>query len=105
MNDSSRAMMQVCGIHKAYGPASQRLHVLKGIDLILQEGEVVAIVGPSGAGKSTLLHIMGGLDAPGEGQILLEGQDIYRLKDRERAGIRNRKFGFIFQFYHLLAEF
>jgi len=105
MNESEQTIMEARGVHKAYGPASQRLRVLKGIDFVLQEGEVVAVVGPSGAGKSTLLHIMGGLDAPDEGQIFLEGQDIYRLKDQERANIRNQKFGFIFQFYHLLAEF
>lgn len=81
------------------------MHVLKGIDLTIGEGEIVSIVGPSGAGKSTLLHIMGGLDKPDVGQVMFEGVDINKLKDKKRSHIRNQKFGFIFQFYHLLPEF
>ena len=98
-------MFEIKGIHKSYDHPAQRLHVLKGIDIGISPGEVVAIVGPSGAGKSTLLHIMGGLDQPDQGQVLLEGQDIYKLKDSQRAKIRNQHIGFIFQFYHLLPEF
>lgn len=98
-------MLETRGVQKAYVHSSQRLQVLKGIDLEVPAGEVVAIVGPSGAGKSTLLHIVGGLDAPDQGQVTLDGQDVYRLNDRQRARLRNEKVGFIFQFYHLLPEF
>ena len=81
------------------------LHVLKGIDLRIQKGEVISVVGPSGAGKSTLLHILGGLDKPDQGTVRLDGEDVYRLSDAKRARVRNDKVGFVFQFYHLLPEF
>lgn len=84
---------------------SNALHVLKGIDLNIAEGEIISVVGPSGAGKSTLLHILGGLDKPDKGMVILDGENIYDLKDVPRAGIRNAKIGFVFQFYHLLPEF
>ena len=98
-------MLEAVNVHKVYRQSSSELHVLRGIDLRIAPGEVVVIVGPSGAGKSTLLHIMGGLDLPSEGKVLFGQKDIYRLNDRQRAKIRNRGFGFIFQFYHLLPEF
>lgn len=79
--------------------------MLKGVDLEVTRGSIVTIVGPSGAGKSTLLHILGALDRPTRGKVNFEGKELYRLDDKERAGIRNRHFGFIFQFYHLLPEF
>jgi len=92
-------------IHRKYETSLNALQVLKGIDFAVEEGEVVSIVGPSGAGKSTLLHILGGLDQPNEGTVMLDGEDLYRLKDGHRARVRNSKIGFIFQFYHLLPEF
>ncbi len=98
-------MLEAQDVHKIYHHASNRLHVLKGINLEIEEGDVLAIVGPSGAGKSTLLHILGGLDKPSEGKVVFGDQDIYRLNDKQRARIRNEKVGFIFQFYHLLPEF
>jgi len=98
-------MLAAIDIHKYYDHPSGKIHVLKGIKLEVRPGDVMAIVGPSGAGKSTLLHIMGGLDKPGEGEIVFEGDNIYKLNDRQRAQIRNKKVGFIFQFYHLLPEF
>lgn len=98
-------MIEAIDIHKDYDHPAGKVHVLKGIDLKIQEGEVVAIVGPSGAGKSTLLHIMGGLDKPVKGRVHFDNEDIYRLSESKRAQIRNRKIGFIFQFYHLLPEF
>ena len=81
------------------------MHVLRGIELKVSEGEFLTIIGPSGAGKSTLLHILGGLDKPSEGKVVFENQEIYSLGDKERANIRNSKIGFVFQFYHLLPEF
>ncbi len=97
-------MLEAIGLHKVYNHATANLHVLKGVDLKIAEGDFLAIVGPSGAGKSTLLHILGGLDKPSEGQVFLDGQEIYALGERERASIRNQKVGFVFQFYHLLPD-
>jgi len=98
-------MLNAQNLNKSYQQFDRRLHVLKGIDLSIGKGEVLAIAGPSGAGKSTLLHILGGLDKPDEGRVTLDGEEIYKLNDVQRARVRNRKFGFIFQFYHLLPEF
>src|SRR6266851_5316834 len=81
------------------------LEVLRGIDLIIDEGEIVAIVGPSGAGKSTLLHCIGTLDLPTSGRIRLAGDELTGLSDTKLAAIRNRTIGFVFQFHHLLPEF
>lgn len=93
------------GLHKVYSVGKKELHVLKGIDLKIETGKIVSIVGPSGAGKSTLLHLLGGLDRPSQGEVFLRGVNIYKLKPEQRAAIRNRRIGFIFQFYHLLPEF
>jgi len=98
-------MLNAANLFKDYKVGLNKLNVLKGIDLTVKKGEILGIVGPSGAGKSTLLHILGGLDEPTSGMITLEGKDISALKDRERAQLRNRHFGFVFQFYHLLPEF
>lgn len=81
------------------------LHVLNGIDLSVNEGEILAIVGASGAGKSTLLHILGGLDRPTEGEVRFQGKNIFAMDDTELAKFRNRHVGFVFQFHHLLPEF
>lgn len=94
-------MIELQGITKSFGS----LQVLKGIDLTIDKGEVVSIVGPSGAGKTTLLQIMGTLDKPDTGRILLNGTEINRLKERELAAFRNREIGFVFQFHQLLPEF
>lgn len=94
-------MINVSDIHKSYGS----LEVLRGIDLTIDKGEVVSIVGRSGAGKSTLLHIMGTLDKADRGEIVFNGQNICRLKDKELSRFRNRHIGFIFQFHQLLPEF
>jgi lipoprotein-releasing system ATP-binding protein len=94
-------LLQAEGIKRTYGS----LQVLKGIDLEVKTGEVVAIVGPSGAGKSTFLHILGTLDRPEQGEVFIQGTNVFALKDKELARFRNEKIGFIFQFHNLLAEF
>ncbi|OGX28598.1 MAG: ABC transporter ATP-binding protein [Omnitrophica WOR_2 bacterium RIFCSPLOWO2_12_FULL_51_24] len=98
-------MVEARGLRKIYKNGAKELEVLKGIDLKAEKGEVLAVLGPSGAGKSTLLHLLGGLDSPTSGEVLINGVDIYSLGDMERARMRNRKIGFVFQFYHLLPEF
>jgi len=97
-------MIEAKNIHKVYSDSKKPLSVLKGISLKIEKGEFVAIVGPSGAGKSTLLHLLGGLDSPTSGEIIFQGEDIYKLNDEELARARNIKIGFVFQFYHLLSE-
>ena len=94
-------MIQIEGITKSFGS----LQVLKGIDLSIHKGEVVSIVGPSGAGKTTLLQIMGTLDKPDVGRIVLNGTDVTRLKEKELSAFRNKEIGFVFQFHQLLPEF
>lgn len=88
-------------IYKRYG----HVEVLKGVDIDIEKGEVVAIVGPSGSGKSTLLHILGTLDRPDMGSVTMKDTDISRLTGRKLAAFRNRHIGFVFQFHHLLPEF
>ena len=94
-------MIQINGIEKSYGT----LKVLKGINLEVADSSVVTIVGASGAGKSTLLHLIGTLDRPDGGRVLMDGTDLYKLSDKELAEFRNRNIGFVFQFHHLLPEF
>ncbi len=92
-------------LHKIYQRGHKEVTAVNGIDLEIKKATSVLIVGPSGAGKSTLLHMLGGLDKPTSGKILLDDADIYKLPDRERAVMRNERIGFVFQFYHLLSEF
>lgn len=94
-------MVETKGITKNFGS----LQVLKGIDLLIREKEVVAIVGPSGAGKTTLLQIMGTLDRPDAGSLLVNGINPFELPEKERAAFRNKHIGFVFQFHQLLPEF
>src|SRR3989338_904992 len=99
------SILEAKNLHKVYENGAKRLEVLKGIDLEIEAGNIVSILGPSGAGKSTLLHILGGLDSPTQGEIILKGRDLYQMPDKELSLIRNKFFGFVFQFYHLLGEF
>ena len=94
-------MVEVKNIHKSFGT----LEVLKGVDLTVEKGEIVSIIGKSGAGKTTLLQIIGTLDKPDAGQVVIDGVDVFALKEKELADFRNRHIGFIFQFHQLLPEF
>ena len=94
-------MIKATNIHKSYGD----LHVLKGIDLTVEKGEIISIVGKSGAGKSTLLHILGTLDLADKGDLILNEIEVSSLAQKEMAKFRNENVGFIFQFHHLLNEF
>ncbi len=94
-------MIEVKNIHKSFGT----LEVLKGVDLTVEKGEIVSIIGKSGAGKTTLLQIIGTLDKPDAGNVMIDGVDVFALKEKELADFRNRHIGFIFQFHQLLPEF
>lgn len=94
-------MLKASSIHKKYN----QIHILKGVDLDVKEGEIVSIVGASGAGKSTLLQILGTLDKPDQGEVLIKGVNINELNEKGLAGFRNKNIGFIFQFHNLLPEF
>ena len=94
-------MIEIKNIHKSFGT----LEVLKGVDLTVKKGEIVSIIGKSGAGKTTLLQIMGTLDKPNVGSVVINGVDVLTLKGKELADFRNRHIGFIFQFHQLLPEF
>ena len=94
-------MIQLTDITKSFGT----LQVLRGIDMEVQKGEVVSIVGPSGAGKTTLLQIIGTLDRPDGGIVMIDGTDVGRMRERELAAFRNKRIGFVFQFHQLLPEF
>ena len=97
--------LAVRGVHKTYTSEAGDLHVLRGVDLTLEPGGVLAIIGASGAGKSTLMHLMGGLDRPTSGEVRVGGRSLAALDDVELARIRNQEIGFVFQFHHLLREF
>jgi len=83
----------------------QHLHVLRGLDIEVREAEIAVIIGPSGSGKSTLLHLLGGLDRPSSGKVIVDDHDLGVLSEDELAAFRNKTLGFIFQFHHLLPEF
>lgn len=94
-------MIEVKNIHKSFGS----LEVLKGVDLQVKKGEIVSIIGQSGAGKTTLLQIIGTLDNPDQGEVVIDGVNVLELKEKELAEFRNKHIGFIFQFHQLLPEF
>jgi len=98
-------MLRAQNLHKVYEDGRINLEVLGGINLEVEKAKILCIIGPSGAGKSTLLHLLGGLDRPSKGKVFFEGRDLYAIGQEQRAQIRNRRIGFVFQFYHLLPEF
>ena len=100
----SSSLLRVIDLHKSYSMGRQELDVLRGVDLEVREGEILAVLGQSGSGKSTLLHVIGLLDTPDQGEVLLDGESL-PFGGPEAAYARNSIFGFVFQFYHLLPEF
>lgn len=101
----SEKVLEAKGIKKKFIKDGRVIEVLKGIDLSISKGDFVTIMGPSGAGKSTLLNILGTLDRPTEGEVIIEGKTVSSLDEEEVSVIRNTRIGFVFQFYHLLGDF
>jgi len=105
MSNSNQIILSASGLAKTYGKGPTAVDVLKEIDLQVRASEKVAIVGSSGSGKSTLLHLLGGLDSPSAGTVMLAGQNLHKLSVSELDQLRNHNLGFIYQFHHLLDEF
>lgn len=101
----NEVILEGIDLHKSFQTGAARLDVLKGVNLKVHRGEMVAVIGASGVGKSTLLHILGALDRPDKGNVNLNRTDMFSLDDRELAHLRNETIGFVFQFHHLLPEF
>jgi putative ABC transport system ATP-binding protein len=100
--DNGSPIVEARGVDKAYDTGVVRVQALRGVDLAVERGEMVAIMGPSGCGKTTLLNCLSGLDAIDEGEVLIEGTSLAALSDRERTDYRARRMGFVFQFYNLI---
>jgi lipoprotein-releasing system ATP-binding protein len=105
MSKHSDLVIEAKGISRGFRQGSKRVQVLNDVNLQVPGGTSMAIVGASGAGKSTLLHILGGLDKPDEGEVLVDGKSLWEMSDSERSDLRNSRLGFIYQFHHLLPEF
>ncbi|MFB2588330.1 lipoprotein-releasing ABC transporter ATP-binding protein LolD [Acinetobacter sp. c1-l78] len=107
MNDLTQrpTVLQAKDVCRRFDEGKHQVDVLKGINLSIQQGEFVAIIGASGSGKSTLLHLLGGLDRPSQGEVLLMGQRFDHLNETKRGELRNQHLGFVYQFHHLLGEF
>jgi lipoprotein-releasing system ATP-binding protein len=107
MNDSSTndVVLEARDVHKSFTQGPVTLEVLRGVNIRVTAGERLAIVGASGSGKTTLLQILGGLDRPTSGHVLMDGQDVHELTEDARGALRNRAVGFVYQFHHLLPEF
>lgn len=101
----NKPVLACYGLAKTYAEGSSKIKVLSQIDLEVNASEIVAIVGSSGSGKSTLLHLLGGLDKPTHGKVMLNGKDIHHIPEVEKCRLRNRYLGFVYQFHHILPEF
>ncbi len=104
MTDSGRPVIELTGITKSYATGEAEVHALRGVDLLVAPGEMLAIMGASGSGKSTLMNIIGCLDIPSRGRYLLDGVDVRTLDDAQLARVRNRKLGFVFQSFNLIPR-
>ncbi len=100
-----KTILKAENLEKVYMSEGEPVRALKGINLEIPEGDMVAIMGPSGSGKSTLLHLLGGIDVPTKGTVKIENTDIFNLLEKDLAKFRNKNIGFVFQFHHLLPEF
>lgn len=102
VEDTAQDVLEVLGVEKSYGLGKRVIQALRGVSLKVRKGERIVIMGPSGSGKSTLLHLLGGLDTPSKGEVLLEGRPVSAMSDTELTLFRRRRLGFVFQFFNLL---
>ncbi len=105
MTELAKVLLEARALRRSFRQGSSELTVLQDVNLQIMAGERVAVVGASGSGKSTLLQLLGGLDTPSAGQVLIDGQDVATLTESQRGELRNRALGFVYQFHHLLPEF
>ena len=105
MNNAAEPVLQASQLVKCYEEGPNELEVLRGVNLTVQKGDILAIIGASGSGKSTLLNLLGGLDDPSRGKVVIAGHDLGTLNDQGTGRLRNRYLGFVYQFHHLLPEF
>jgi len=105
MSEHGKVVLETRGVSRGFRQGPKRVQVLTDVSLQVPAGTSMAIVGASGAGKSTLLHILGGLDKPDEGEVLVDGRSMWEMGDKQRSDLRNSRMGFIYQFHHLLPEF
>lgn len=104
-SSNNKMVLTAKDLHKTFIDGENKVEVLKGVSISIQEQEMVAIIGASGSGKSTLLHILGGLDSPDSGEVFIKNNNIHKLSAKRQGQIRNQHLGFVYQFHHLLAEF